>query len=146
MPWSIEAVREAAVAPQDVFALYADPTTWSTWGHNARWARSDGPLEEGGTVEVQPNYRATYRCRIRKLVRDRALELEVRPPGLFIVNIYEVEPTDRGTRVRHALEFSGRLARPLRWMGLGRLYRRLLEREVRAVITLAAARAQAGAA
>ena len=146
MAWSIEAVREAAVAPQDVFALYADPTTWSTWGHNARWARADGPLEEGGTVDVQPNYRATYHCRIRRLVRDRALELEVRPVGLLIINVYEVEPTELGSRVRHALEFSGRLAGPVRWIGLDRLYRRLLEREVRAVIELAAARAQAGAA
>ena len=146
MGWSIEAVREAAVDPQDVFALYADPTTWSSWGHNARWARSDAPLEEGGTIEVQANYRAVYRCRIRKLVRGRALELEVRPVGLQIVNVYEVEPTDRGSRVRHALEVEGRLARPVRWIGLGRLYRRLLEREVSAVIELARARAHAGAA
>jgi uncharacterized protein YndB with AHSA1/START domain len=146
MAWSIEAVREAAVDPHDVFALYVDPTTWSTWGHNARWARSDGRLEQGGTVEVQANYRAVYHCRIRKLVRDRALELEVRPVGLKIVNVYEVEPTDAGSRIRHALEFSGALARPVRWIGLDRIYRRLLEREVRAVIELAGARAHAGAA
>ena len=146
MAWSIEAIREAAVAPQDVFALYTDPTTWSTWGHNVRWARSDGPLEPGGIVEVQSHYRATYRCRIRKLVRDRALELEGVPVGLFIVNVYEVEPTDRGSRVRHALEVSGAFSGPARWIGLGLLYRRLLEREVRSMIKLAAARAQAGAA
>ena len=146
MAWSIEAVREAAVDPQDVFALYADPTTWSSWGHNVRWARSDAPLEEGGTVEVQAHYRAVYRCRIRKLVRDRALELEVRPVGMLIINTYEVEPTSKGSRVRHALVLSGVLARPVRWIGLGRLYRRLLEREVRAMIELAGARAHAGAA
>ena len=132
---------EAAVAPQDVFALYADPTTWSTWGHNARWASADGPLEEGGTVEVQPNYRATYHCRIRRRFATVRSSREVRPLGLLIVNVYEVEPTELGSRVRHPPEFSGRLAGPVRWIGLGRLYRgRLLEREVRAVIELAAAR------
>jgi Polyketide cyclase / dehydrase and lipid transport len=146
MPIVIESVREAAVAPRDVFALYADPTTWSTWGHNARWARSDGPLVEGGTVEVKAGYGATYRCRIRRLEQDRALELEVRPVGLFIVNVYEVEPTERGARVRHALEFSGPLARPTRWLGVHRLYRKWLGKEVTAVIELAAARADAGAA
>jgi hypothetical protein len=35
----IESVREADVDPATVFALYADPATWSLWGHNAVWAR-----------------------------------------------------------------------------------------------------------
>ena len=56
MSWSIEAVREAQVAPEAVFALYSDPGTWSAWGHNATWARADGPLVEGGTVDVRANY------------------------------------------------------------------------------------------
>ena len=146
MAWVIESVREAAVAPFDVFALYADPTTWSTWGHNARSARADGPLVEGGYVDVQAGYRATYHCRIRRLEQGRALELEVRPVGLFIVNVYEVEPTATGARVRHALEVSGPLSRPTHWIGLHRLYRGWLDKEVAAVIELAKARAQAGAA
>ena len=146
MAWIIESVRDAAVAPVDVFALYADPTTWSTWGHNARWARADRPLVEGGYVDVQAGYRATYHCRIRRLVQDRALELEVRPAGLFIVNVYEVEPSALGARVRHALEISGLLARPTHWIGLHRVYQGWLDKEVAAVIELARARAQAGAA
>jgi hypothetical protein len=38
----IESVRDAAVAPADVFRLYADPPTWSRWGHNAKSAYADG--------------------------------------------------------------------------------------------------------
>ena len=94
--WAIQTVREAAVAPADVFMLYADPSTWSEWGHNAKWARADGPLVEGGTVHVRANYGKVYPCRIRRLVADRALVLEVRPPLLTVIQTYEVEERPKG--------------------------------------------------
>jgi uncharacterized protein YndB with AHSA1/START domain len=145
MGFTIEAVAEADVDPAAVFALYADPSTWVTWGHNASRASADGPLVEGGTVDVQAAYRATYHCRIRRLEPGRALELVVRPVGLEIVNVYEVTPTvDGGARIRHAFEVGGPLATPARWFGLGRAYRGALEREVTAVIRLARDRTAQG--
>jgi hypothetical protein len=138
MSWTIESAQTASdVDPAAIFALYADPTTWSTWGHNATWARSDGPLVEGGTVDVRAGYGAVYHCRIRRFEPDRALELVVRPVGLTIINTYEVHPVEGGgSRVRHAFEVSGPIAgiaRPL----LARSYTRQLEHEVAAVIGLA---------
>jgi hypothetical protein len=61
----------------------------------------------------------------------------VKPAGLTIVNVYEVEPAGAGARIRHAFEVSGPLAavtRPL----LSGMYRRQLEAEVRAVAAMAA--------
>ena len=55
MSWSIEAVREAPVTPEAVFARMRNPRHGATWGHNATWARADGPLVEGGTVDVRAN-------------------------------------------------------------------------------------------
>lgn len=138
MSWTIESVRDADVAPDAVFALYADPGTWTRWGHNASWAKSDGPLEEGGTVRVRAGYGTVYRCRIRRFEPGRALELVVRPAGLVIINVYEVRPVADGCRVRHAFEVSGPIAgltRPF----LADMYRRQLDAEVAAVIRLAAA-------
>jgi Polyketide cyclase / dehydrase and lipid transport len=135
--WSIESIREAPVEAAAVFALYAEPESWSRWGHNATWARSSGPLVEGGTVDVRANYGRVYPCRIRRLVPGRALELEVHPPLLAIVNIYEVEPTATGARIRHAFEVSGKLARATRMVGLDWMYRRQLDEEIGRVITLA---------
>jgi uncharacterized protein YndB with AHSA1/START domain len=101
----IETVRNAAVAPADVFRLYVDPSTWSEWGHNAKWARADGPLVEGGTVDVKAGYGKVYPCRIRRLVAGRALELEARPPFMAVLQTYEVEPTagvrESGTHSRY---------------------------------------------
>jgi Polyketide cyclase / dehydrase and lipid transport len=134
--WTIESIQEADVDPASVFALYADPSTWNAWGHNATWARADGPLVEGGTVDVRAGYGTVYHCEIRRLDPGRALELVVRPAFLTIINVYEVEPTAAGARVRHAFEVSGPIAGVAR-LGLARAYRRQLEHEVAAVIRLA---------
>ena len=137
MSWTIEAVREADVAPAAVWRLYADPATWSQWGHNSTWARSEGPLVLGGTVDVRANYGTVYHCRIRRLEEERALELVVKPAGLTIINVNEVSPTEAGSRIRHAFEISGPLARATRWIGLHLLYRRQLAAEIEAVIAMA---------
>ncbi|HEY7969596.1 MAG TPA: SRPBCC family protein [Candidatus Limnocylindrales bacterium] len=130
MGYTIEAIREAAVDPSAIFDLYLDPSTWSAWGHNVRWARSDGPLAEGGTVDIRPKYPVTYHCRILTLVPDRLLRIEVRPLGLTIINVYEVEAIANGSRIRHAFEVSGPLSGPLRWLGVTRAYRSSLDDEI----------------
>jgi hypothetical protein len=135
--WTIESVREAEVDPAAVFALYADPSTWSSWGHNAAWARAAGPLVEGGTVDVRAGYGTVYHCLIRRLDPGRALELVVRPAFMTIINVYEVEPTARGARVRHAFEVSGPIASVTRALGLARMYQRRLDEEVAAVVRMA---------
>lgn len=133
----IESVRDAAVAPADVFRLYADPSTWSEWGHNAKWARADGPLIEGGTVDVKAGYGTVYPCRIRRLVAGRALELEARPPLITVIQTYEVEPTADGAHIRHALEISGPLAGPMRLVRIDRIYQGWLDKEVAKLIEMA---------
>ena len=137
MSFTIETVLEAAVDRAAVFALYMDPATWSRWGHNATWARAEGPLVEGGTVDVRANYGTVYHCRIRRLEPGRALELVVKPALLTIINVYEVEPTATGSRIRHAFEISGPIASIVR-LGVGREYQRRLDAEVAAVARLAA--------
>ena len=74
--WTIESVRDAAATPADVFRLYADPATWSHWGHNATWARADGPLVEGGTVVVLAGYGKVYRCDVRRFVTGQVLAVD----------------------------------------------------------------------
>lgn len=142
MSWTIECVREADVDPAAVYAFYADPATWSPWGHNATWARSEGPLAVGGTVDVRANYRTVYHCLIRRLEPGRVLELVVRPALLTIINVYEVEPVAHGGRVRHAFEVSGPIARVTRLLGLNRIYQRQLDEKIAAVIRIASSQGE----
>lgn len=136
--WTIETVRDAAVAPESVFRLYADPSTWSRWGHNAKWARASGPLAEGGTVDVRAGYGKTYTCRILRLVAGRALVVEARPPFIKVIQTYEVEPTATGARIRHVLEISGPLSGPMRLARVDRVYQGWLDKEVHRLIEMAA--------
>jgi hypothetical protein len=140
MGYTIEATRETAIDPPAIWAQYMDPSTWSAWGHNVRWARSDGPLVEGGTVYVQPKYPVTFHTRILRLVPERLLRIEVRPIGMTIINVYEIEPIDGGSRIRHAFEFSGPLSVPVRWLGIAGLYRSSLNDEIRHCVEFAQAR------
>ena len=126
------------MTPADVFRLYTDPATWSQWGHNATWARADGPLVEGATVHVRAGYGRVYECDIRRLVPDRVLELEARPPLIRVIQTYEVGPAPGGVRIRHALEISGPLSGPMRLFRVDRVYQGWLDEEVGRLIELAA--------
>jgi hypothetical protein len=76
---------------------------------------------------------------VQRLVPGRLLRIDVRPIGLRIVNVYEVERTDDGSRIRHALEMAGPLSGPLRWLGAARAYQRSLEDEIRHLVEFAQA-------
>ena len=138
MSWTIETERDADVRPEAVFDRYLDPTTWPQWGHNAVWARSDGPLVAGGIVEVRANYGKVYPCRITRLVPGRALELVARPPLMTVTQTYEVEAIGSGSRVRHSIEVAAPFAGLMRLLGAKRMYQRLLDKEVDQLIKLAA--------
>jgi Polyketide cyclase / dehydrase and lipid transport len=140
MAWSIEAVAQAPLSAQQVWAFYGDPSTWGEWGHNTRWARARGPIEAGATVDVKAGYGKVYPVLIRRLVPDRYIECEVRPPGMLVVNSYAVEPVGDGVQIRHGIEVSGRFASIARAIGFDRLYTRLLQREIARLIVLAGAR------
>lgn len=117
--------------------MYADPSTWSEWGHNARWARADGPLVEAGVVDVKAGYGKVYSCRIRRLVAGRALELDVRPPLMTVIQTYEVDPTADGAHIRHALKASGPLAGLMQLVRIDRIYQGWLDKEVATLIEMA---------
>ncbi len=129
MSWSMEHIREAPVAPGDVFAAYTDPSTWSAWGHNTRSARLKGPFREGAVVRVEAGYRRTWPVLVRMVVPGCTVVCEVRPPGVTIVSTYDVRPTEEGARLRHVITISGRLE--LAYRPLRPLYTRLLAKETR---------------
>ena len=136
MSWSIESVREAGLTPAEVFSLYADPSTWGSWGHNARAAHADGPVVEGAIVHVQAGYRKTWDVLVRALVPDRLIETEVHPPGLDLVQRFELEPTTSGVRIRHTIDVSG-WAAGFTGLTLKPVYQRWLEKETRDLVEYA---------
>lgn len=143
MGWTIESVRVADFAPADIFRLYTDPSTWGSWGHNTRGAHADGPVVEGSIVRVEAGYRRTWDVLVRRLDPDRFIETEVRPPGLVVVQRFELGPTASGVRIRHQIDVSGKAAGFTR-LTLKPLYQRWLDRETARLVEVAE-RQQVGA-
>ena len=139
MTWSIESVRQATLAPAEVWALYTDPATWGSWAHATRAAWADGPLAVGSTVQVKADYGRIWPVLVREMVEDRLIETEVRPPGLLVVQRFEITPQDTSIRIRHEIEVSGTAA-GIAGLMLRPLYRRRLSRETERLISLAVAR------
>jgi Polyketide cyclase / dehydrase and lipid transport len=135
--WSIESIHEAALTPSQIFSFYTDPPTWGSWGHNARWARAIGPVVEGAIVEVKAGYGTVYAVRVVRVEPDQLVDCEVRPVGMLVTNTYEVAPSPAGVRIRNAIGVDGKVAGLTRLLQFPRLYRLLLDKEIRRLVALA---------
>lgn len=140
--WTIRSSATAALEPHDIFALYVDPSTWGSWGHNTRWGRARGPVVQGSTVDVRAGYGKVYPVLMRRVIDDRYVECEIRPPGMLVETTFSVEPAPGGVKVEHTITVSGRFGRVTKLIGLDRLYTRLLKKEISRLIDLAERRAR----
>src|SRR5687767_3925742 len=135
--WGISSWAVAPVPPEAIYAFYVDPSTWGSWGHNTRWARARGPLVEGSIVDVKAGYGKVYPVLMRRVVENRYVECEIRPPGMLVETTFSVEPADGGSRVEHTISVSGRFSGITKLIGLDRLYKKLLHKEIAKLIALA---------
>ena len=135
--WTISSSAQAPVPPDAIFALYVDPSTWGSWGHNTRWARARGPVVEGSIVDVKAGYGKVYPVLIRRVIENRYVECEVHPPGMLVETTFSVEPVDGGSRVEHSIGVSGRFSGITKLLKFDRLYTNLLDKEIRKLIEVA---------
>ncbi len=133
MTFTIEDTYDAeGVGAGAIYACYTDPSTWHVWGHNTSGARARTRVEEGAIVDVKVRrYPWTYAVRILEAVPDRRVVCEVKPIGVRLVQWYEVEPIESGTRIHHAITVRGPLERG--YSLLAGQYTKLLARETRAL-------------
>lgn len=137
--WTISSSASAPLPPDAVFSFYTDPSTWGSWGHNTRWGRARGPVGEGSIVDVKAGYGKVYPVLVRRVIPDRYVECEIRPPGMLVETGFALEPIEGGTRIEHTITVSGSFAGITRLIGLDRLYTRLLHKEIASLIALARA-------
>ena len=133
MSFTIEDTFDAVgVRAEEVYACYADPSTWHLWGHNTSSARARTAVETGAIVDVKVRrYPWTYAVRIVEADPGRRVVCEVKPIGVRLVQTYEVEPIDGGARIHHAITVGGPLERG--YSLLAGQYTKLLARETRAL-------------
>lgn len=148
----VEAV--SAAAPEQVFALLADGSTWPQWGVFDEFAleeRAPGGGEGVGALRRFTSHsygrRIDSRERVTELVPGRRLSYRL-VSGLPLRDYratVDLEPTpDGGTRIRWSSDFSGARVPGTAW-----LYRRVLESFIQRIaddLAAAAARPRADAA
>jgi hypothetical protein len=92
--YSYSHVVEADVAPDAVWALYEDVSTWPEWDSQAEWVTRDGPFATGTTGAMKFEGQEPLRYRLAKVDPGREFVDET-PVGELVV------------RVSHLLELTG---------------------------------------
>ncbi|HET7760845.1 MAG TPA: SRPBCC family protein [Phycicoccus sp.] len=141
----IEVQRSTTLPAGVLWDVLSDLRGWPSWLPTVDTAtpldpaRADGP--GAAYVLEQPGLpRATWT--VTDWQPGRSFTWESRSPGIRSTGIHELLPTDRGTTIRLALEWTGLLARPLEWV-IGAKSRNYVTREAAALEATAAARAGA---
>lgn len=137
--WTISSSSIVPLPPKAIFAFYVDPSTWGDWGHNTRWARARGPVVEGSIVDVKAGYGKVYPVLMRRVVQNRYIACEIRPPGMLVETGFSVDSVDSGTRIEHTITVSGAFSGITKLIRLDHLYTRLLAKEIANLIALARA-------
>ncbi len=52
--WQFEHTEPTSATAEQLWAHYADPTSWPSWDHETAWVRVDGPMAVGTTGMLKP--------------------------------------------------------------------------------------------
>src|SRR5919202_5992066 len=101
-------VIEDDVAPDAVWALYEDVSTWPAWDAQAEWVTRDGPFATGSAGEMKFRGMDPLTYRLTRVVPLREFVDET-PVGDLVVRVsHRLEPLDSGRlRVTYAAEVDG---------------------------------------
>jgi len=136
MTWTMRSTRRVDAAPEAVYRLYTDASTWGSWAHNTRGASAAVPIAHGAAVRVEDGFRHTWTVRTRDVVPGRHVTHGNELPGVTITSSYDVVAVAGGSRIDHVIEMRGRWE--LAYRPLQPLYGHLLRNETRRLAALAA--------
>jgi hypothetical protein len=108
IPYRYTHTVEADVAPQAIWALYEDVTTWPSWDAQAEKITRDGPFQAGttGTMKFVGQDPLTYRLAKVEPLREFVDET---PAGPLLVRVsHLLEPVAAGRlRITYSAEIEG---------------------------------------
>ncbi|MCU0648618.1 MAG: SRPBCC family protein [Gemmatimonadaceae bacterium] len=100
----------ARCRPEDVFALYADASSWARWDPDIESATRDGPFAPGTRGSIKPREGPTTKIVVTKVDPNRAFTAEARLPLCTMHFEHEVVPVGTETKITHRVRFTGPLA------------------------------------
>lgn len=103
-----EQSRETSAAPDVVWRIWSDPTTWSEWNPDVETARADGPLASGVSGEMSTKSGGHHNITFEDVVDGRGFT--VVSDGLPATKLHfrcEVTATDKGSRISQSVTLHG---------------------------------------
>ena len=103
---------ETTALPSNVWARWADPSSWPEWEEGVEWARLDGEFKVGGRGELKPKGASPAQFTITSLEEGRAFSDQTPLPFARLRFSHRLDATDMGTRFTHVIDVEG----PFAWI------------------------------
>ena len=107
--WSTEVTGECAATPTEVFAILAEPRSWSEWNDGVAEIRMDGPFRAGSTAVMVLPDGTELPFHLAWVEEGRGFEdvTEVADAGVRVRVRHELEPVGSGTRITYRCTVDG---------------------------------------
>jgi hypothetical protein len=105
--------RETSAAPDAVWRIWSDPSTWPDWNPDIQTVDLHGPFTTGATGTMTTRSGGRHDISLASVDAPRSFELATAPvPGARFQFRCEVAPAGSGSRIAQSLTMHG----PMAWL------------------------------
>ncbi len=106
--WEHEDSIETSVAPEQIWRLWSDVTSWPRWNRDIEQIEIDGPFARGSTITMKPQGQEPVQLMIAEATEPRGFVDEAHVGGALIRTSHQVESLDADRlRVVYLTQISG---------------------------------------
>ncbi len=136
--WAFEHTETTSATPPQLWARYAEPTTWPEWDHEIAAVRVQGPVAVGTRGRLKPVKGPGVSFTFTEVSAGVGFTDVSRLPLARLTLAHHIEPMTTGSRFTHRVTITGPLA-PLFARVIGKTIAASLPTAMRALARLAEA-------
>lgn len=108
--WTFEHTETTSAAPAQLWARYADPTTWPEWDHETARVTVEGPMAAGAHGTLKPVKGPVTKLVFTEVVPEVGFTDVSRLPMARLTFAHHIEATATGCRFTHGVTITGPLS------------------------------------
>ncbi len=105
-----------AASAEEVFRLYADVSSWSTWDTEVKASSIDGVFASGVNGQLQPTKGPKAKITITEVFSNYSFTVESKLPLCIMLFEHELSKRSGGTNALHRISFEGLLSPLFGWL------------------------------
>jgi len=106
--WNVEHRLEVAAAPETLWGLFRDVSSWKQWNAGIESIQLDGEFAKNTWFTMKPPGQDALRSQLVEVRENECFVDETRVDGLTITVAHRLQPLGKGrTQVTYALEATG---------------------------------------